>query len=1496
MLSLGVAFAADENVTLNEVDDEITVDEDVLSVEEDTETLSASDETAIEADGSSNLVGESSTVTKDTFFDYFDSSGALTSDADELIFEGNFTDLEISQIMIAGDHPVKFTGNGATFNNVQFWIAQNGVTISGFNLLTDNTNQHNSLIYIGADSYLENIILSGNNLTFIGPEGQTAYAIYAGFDENMGTCQIYELQIIGNNITYVGNTDGAKENINNAIRVVGDEEWYEPSEDITVQGNTFNIELPSVRIPRGYFDDPKPVSEGIVFYYCEDVKFIDNRINLKYNNVSGSSDTINVISAHGDMAYAIADSNVIIKGNEINALGHSYIYGVFISSEGLEISDNTFNISSDAYYAAGINIEGPSSNGLVYNNTISLKVPTTSENPYSVGAAYGIYSEQNFGAITNVTYKENTIDLNGYLACGMEIRHTDAKIIKNDILADGNYTYGIAGSFLPDGNNAYVDGNEIYSLGSNVGTAFTGDPILDTNSMGIAVLGNCIVKNNIIYSTSVGIYATEDTVRSNIDLENNTIVVEANSGKVDNHAIVAEKINNLFIFNNNVSFNGMVDNQFVIIGYDEWGYPIYDTSKNTRTYGVFVKNSNVRIFDNNFDIAIPTFAVNWGATRESFSEGVVLAGCDDAVLSNNNITISANGGNSWDTIYGIDILNSANPTVVVNDIVLNGAGYSYGIIINDELFKIYTNNITVTSDEYACGIDVEGAAKGEIENNIVTATATNSAYPIYTGMVAGQDVVVSINNNEIKGEAYYVVGLEIAASEADINENIIYVDGNHTIGIGTKVSKVEIKENIVNAFASNMGDKYVWDGMGTANCGIKVVSGNATISDNKIASNAIGINADSTNDIVRIIDNDIVVNANSGKVDNYAIVAEEVDLTIVDNNVTFSGMVDDQFVIIGYDEWGYPIYDSSNNTRSYAVFVKNSDLVIRGNDFDIAIPTFAVDWGAGREAFSEGIVIVGCDDAILNDNNITISTNGGTSWDTIYGIDILNSADAKVVSNDIVVNGAGYTYAIIINDEYFVISDNNIVATSDEYACGIDVEGAAEGIIVSNNIDVTATNSAYPIYSGMNYMPVTITIQKNNITGEAYYVVGIEVGGTEAEIVENDIKVSGNHTMGIGAYIDEITIDNNNITSSASKIGDKPVWDQMGIADAGVVIKKGNFTITNNEIETTGDYAAKLGDNNGTITNNKMTSNEGEGDMTIYGTGNITQSGNTGIPTDKLKVVIAAIEFTKVYGTDDLFTVKLLDEYGHPVSNKTVSVSLAGQTFANVTDVNGKATFNINVVPEEYLALIKFEGDDNYTYKSVYNYFAITKAPSAITAPNKSLLVTATKSGVNYQIVLKDNSGNVLANQKVTINGKEYTTNAKGVVNYKITASKAGTQKLTVKFAGDAYYAASTKTATIKISKEATKLTAKNKKFKKSKKVKKYSVTLKDSKGKAIKKAKLTLKIKKKTFKATTNAKGKATFKIKKLNKKGKYTAKVTFAGNNLYNKVVKSVKITVKK
>ena len=65
--------------------------------------------------------------------------------------------------------------------------------------------------------------------------------------------------------------------------------------------------------------------------------------------------------------------------------------------------------------------------------------------------------------------------------------------------------------------------------------------------------------------------------------------------------------------------------------------------------------------------------------------------------------------------------------------------------------------------------------------------------------------------------------------------------------------------------------------------------------------------------------------------------------------------------------------------------------------------------------------------------------------------------------------------------------------------------------------------------------------------------------------------------------------------------------------------------------------------------------------------------------------------------------------------------------------------------------------------------------------------------------------------------------------------------------------------------------------------------------NKAMAKVKVTIKVKGKTFTAKTNSAGKATFKLKKLTKKGKYSATVTFKDDSYYNKVTKKVRIVIK-
>ena len=186
-----------------------------------------------------------------------------------------------------------------------------------------------------------------------------------------------------------------------------------------------------------------------------------------------------------------------------------------------------------------------------------------------------------------------------------------------------------------------------------------------------------------------------------------------------------------------------------------------------------------------------------------------------------------------------------------------------------------------------------------------------------------------------------------------------------------------------------------------------------------------------------------------------------------------------------------------------------------------------------------------------------------------------------------------------------------------------------------------------------------------------------------------------------------------------------------------------------------------------------------------------------------------------------------------------------------------------------------------------------------ITAPSVTKVYNVNKK---FTATLKDANNKAISGVKVTItlNGKTYTkpTNVKGQAILDLPNLAPKTYKVSVKFAGDSKYKASSlNTAKVVVKKATPKMTGKTKvTYKVKTKTKKYTIVLKNNKKQAMKKVKVTLKVKGKTYKATTNAKGKAVFKITKLTKKGKYTAKVRFAGNKYYNALTKTVKITVKK
>ncbi|WP_458403262.1 hypothetical protein [Methanobrevibacter sp.] len=181
----------------------------------------------------------------------------------------------------------------------------------------------------------------------------------------------------------------------------------------------------------------------------------------------------------------------------------------------------------------------------------------------------------------------------------------------------------------------------------------------------------------------------------------------------------------------------------------------------------------------------------------------------------------------------------------------------------------------------------------------------------------------------------------------------------------------------------------------------------------------------------------------------------------------------------------------------------------------------------------------------------------------------------------------------------------------------------------------------------------------------------------------------------------------------------------------------------------------------------------------------------------------------------------------------------------------------------------------------------------------------ADERGEMFYAILKDSEGNVLANKtvQIAVNGPIYnvTTDDQGRAGLRINVAIANTYTYALSFQGDdEYNAAPIASSKLTITKKSTSITAANKVFKAKAKNKKISVTLKTVKNPYDKKTylksgkKVTLKVNGKTYTAKINKKGVAKFTIK-ITKKGKYTAKIKFAGDKTYKTSSKTIKITIK-
>ena len=1027
--------------------------------------------------------------------------------------------------------------------------------------------------------------------------------------------------------------------------------------------------------------------------------------------------------------------------------------------------------------------------------------------------------------------------------------------------------------FSGDISNVGVD-----NIVLNRSIKISGNDAVLTN-ISIDVKSSDVVISGLTINQDKGEFGISVSNASDVLIEDSTINFNANAG-INGYAINADFADNLKIMNNIINYVGATT-----------GWEVNYAIRVTNSNNTIISGNKIKAKIVSADVGwaeVPSGSGNW--VSSPISGTITVKDSFGPVLDSNDINTTYSGvvtTSGYDTIYVVDFSGTSGSVIVNNNITSIGKDYIYGIIISDNDFTIRANNIKSTGEYYANGIDIEGPAAGVVEDNVIEVKSGSSAYGIYSGM-NGADVNANYTGNEISGEAYNIFGFSIGDVSSNVINNTVLINGNYTTGMAYRGVSLSASGNKFVLNSSEVGNESIWEGFGVEAVGIKVIKGTANIADNVIAGPGKGVSVKGNETNVVLKNNMINTVANVDK-NAYAIYAVDAASLIVSNNTV--------------DYQGATNGTGINN----AVYINDVEgAVINSNKFDLDLISSYVPWaevpsGSGNwvsSPISEGIVVEKSNGTTFDNNEVNVKfIDVVGNYDTIYSVDFKNSDNAVISNNKITSEGNTYIYGLIITGDNFNIEANTIDSTSNYYSNGIDIEGPATGVVKDNGISVKSPTSAYGIYSGMNGANVSAAYLGNDITGDAYNIFGFSLGDVESNVTGNNVVLAGNYTTGIAYRGSNLVVDNNIISAKGSNVGNESIWEGFGVQNIGIKVVKGTSTITNNNIQTTGDSAINLTNNKAKVKDNYLAGAKGVGNNAVAEAENATVSSNT----PEYKIILASPRVYTQYADGVVYVVMAYDENGIPLENITLFSTVNNMTYNATTDDEGYAAFVVDLDAGYYVAKTSFEGNEKYGPKDISTPITVDASASAIKASSSvTVLLTKVKSGYNFKLTLVDMKGNGLANKKVSItfNGKTktYTTNSAGVISYKLSATKTGSYKLTMKFAGDNNYAKSSATSTIKLTKEASKLTAAKKTFKAKTKTKKYTVTLKDSKKKAIKKVKVTLKVKGKTYKATTNAKGKATFKITKLTKAGSYKAAVKFAGNAYYKASAKSVKITVKK
>ncbi len=518
----------------------------------------------------------------------------------------------------------------------------------------------------------------------------------------------------------------------------------------------------------------------------------------------------------------------------------------------------------------------------------------------------------------------------------------------------------------------------------------------------------------------------------------------------------------------------------------------------------------------------------------------------------------------------------------------------------------------------------------------------------------------------------------------------------------------------------------------------------------------------------------------------------------------------------------------------------------------------------------------------FTNQTVTIKTNGiiidGKGTTTIKGYGDGNGILAINKAQNVVIQGIKFIDTNPKNDFRY----NGTTA-----GWGISASAAAGGLI--KDCEFTDFNSGIVVMQTTGF-----TIENNKFNG-----------GYTTQLFNDPTvnKEQGSKSLNIYRQSSGVIVKNNTFEG--------PILDGVSIAQG----SGANYVLENTFIGNC--YSIYFG---GASTANSLIANNTFTNCGFFKEGNISWDGLPVISIQKASdniaikdnlfeaidnnILVAAEKGNEAHGSPT--TIENINITGNTVVPCATNVDMATVTLFHVLVRDGSSLeipAPLNITNNKFTGAVKGISiwfDDNEIYSADEGVLTETLYPNYLYGTTvEASDVTVLAGDMGYiKLILKDSKNNTLRDKAVVVTLADNVitayTNENGEASIPFIEESATTKYVTAIYLGEgSIYKPSFDTAKITVNKKATALTA-AKATLKVKKAKKVTVTLKDSKGKAVAGKKITITVNKKTFTAKTNKNGKATISVK-VTKKGKFTATVKFAGDGAYKAVTKKVKYTVK-